>query len=99
MKTYLDLSIQTQLSSSILQMLHKIQEKKIVKEFKSKRGEKKYNTLSQVLKDKQAESTKGKKSKRGWSDFSTRRKLEIVKNGHGLEVIFFLIFNCRIIAL
>jgi len=52
MKTYLDLSIQTQLSSSILQMLHKIQEKKIVKELKSKRGEKKYNTLSQVLKEK-----------------------------------------------
>lgn len=89
MKTYLDLSIQTQLSSSILQMLHKIQEKKIVKELKSKRGEKKYNTLSQVLKEKQAESTKGKKKrKRGWSDFSSRRKLEIVKNRHGLEVIF-----------
>lgn len=64
MKTYLDLSIQTQLSSSILQMLHKIQEKKIVKELKSKRGEKKYNTLSQVLKEKQAESTKGKKKEK-----------------------------------
>ena len=64
MKTYLDLSIQTQLSSSILQMLHKIQEKKIVKELKSKRGEKKYNTLSQVLKEKYAESTKVKKKEK-----------------------------------
>ena len=41
MKTYLNPSIQTQLSSAILQMLHKIQEKKFVKEFNSKRGEKK----------------------------------------------------------
>ena len=54
-----------------------------------KEEKKNYNTLSQVLKEKYAESTKVKKSKRGWSDFSTRRKLEIVKNGHRLEVIFF----------
>ena len=39
MKTYLDSSIQIQLSSAMLQTLHKIQKKKIVKEFKSKRGE------------------------------------------------------------